>query len=91
MYVEMPVCIMSYCFGAGLVCACLWSRGFDFMLGPQLWAKLICFLVGWYKRWLAAYKGLCHTKIILFFMVVLTAAALEVVGSVWKYLPFVSR
>jgi len=27
----------------------------------------ICFLVGWYKRWLAAYKGICHTKIILFF------------------------
>jgi len=60
------------------------------MLGPQLWTKLICFLFGWYKRWLAAYKGICHTKIILFFMVVIAAAALEVVGSVWKYPPFVS-
>jgi hypothetical protein len=37
------------------------------MLGPQLWTKLICVLVGWYERWLAAYKGICHTKIILFF------------------------
>jgi hypothetical protein len=61
------------------------------MLGPELETIFICFLVGWYKRWLAAYKGMCHTKGMLFLMVVTAAAALEVVGTVWKYPPFVSR
>jgi len=87
MYVEMSVCITFYCSGTGYigVCMLVFKKIWFHMLGPQLWIKLICFLVGWYKRWLAAYKGICHTKIILFFMVVIAAAALEVVGSVWKY------